>query len=159
MIETVTNPHAVSVLHAVVALTLWSLVMFLWMYATRLPAMKAMNPQDAAHTHALRGRLPSRVEAVSDNYNHLFEAPTAFYAIAFAVSAVGPGRSAARGVRLGVRRAACRALAGAGDVQSRGDPLPRVQPQLAGDGGDDGARGAGELLRPAYAPSSAATSS
>jgi hypothetical protein len=89
MIETVTNPHAVSVLHAVVALTLWSLVMFLWMYATRLPAMKAMNPQDAAHTHALRGRLPSRVEAVSDNYNHLFEAPTAFYAIAFAVVLLG----------------------------------------------------------------------
>ncbi len=89
MMETVTNPHAVSVLHAVVALTLWSLVMFVWMYATRLPAMKAMNPQDAAHTHALRGRLPSRVEAVSDNYNHLFEAPTAFYAIAFAVVLLG----------------------------------------------------------------------
>lgn len=89
MIETVTNPHAVSVLHAVVALTAWSLVMFVWMYATRLPAMKAMDPQDAAHTHALRGKLPGRVEAVSDNYNHLMEAPTVFYAIALAVVLLG----------------------------------------------------------------------
>jgi hypothetical protein len=89
MLETVTNPHAVSMLHAVVALTFWSLVMFVWMYATRLPAMKAMNPQDAAHTANLRGKLPSRVEGVSDNYNHLFEAPTAFYAIVLAVVLLG----------------------------------------------------------------------
>lgn len=89
MIETVTNSHAVSILHAVVALAALSLVMFVAMYATRLPAMKGMNPQDAAHTHNLRGKLPSGVEAVSDNYNHLTEAPTVFYAVALAIVLLG----------------------------------------------------------------------
>lgn len=89
MIETVSNTHAVSILHAIVGMGVLHLVMFVWMYAARLPAMRGMDPQDAAHTAALRGRLPSRVEGVADNYNHLSEAPTIFYAIALAVVLLG----------------------------------------------------------------------
>lgn len=43
--------------------------------------------QDAAHTADLRPRLPSSVQRVADNYNHLFEAPTVFYAAALAIVA------------------------------------------------------------------------
>ncbi|MEO0499751.1 MAG: MAPEG family protein [Pseudomonadota bacterium] len=81
--------EAEAVMQAVVAMGLLSLVMFVWMYATRLPAFKAANiaPQDAAHPGTYT--LPSKVARVADNYNHLFEAPTLFYAIAIATVVVG----------------------------------------------------------------------
>ena len=44
------------------------------------------NPQDAAHTNNLRGMLPNWVERTSDNYNHLFEQPVAFYAITISIA-------------------------------------------------------------------------
>ena len=54
------------------------------MYATRIPAMQkaGVDPQDAAHPGSLSA-LPSQVRAVADNYNHLMEQPTIFYALAF----------------------------------------------------------------------------
>jgi hypothetical protein len=39
-----------------------------------------MDPQDAAHTRSLDS-LPSSARRVADNYNHLFEQPTIFYAL------------------------------------------------------------------------------
>jgi hypothetical protein len=76
---------------AVVALVLWSLVMWLWMYATRIPAMQKakIDPQQAARTRQLD--LPPNVMWVSDNYNHLMEQPTIFYAIALAAHVAGAG--------------------------------------------------------------------
>lgn len=84
------NNDAISILHAVLGMGVLSLLMFMWMYATRLPAMQRANlaPQDAAHTDALRA-LPSEARRVADNYNHLFEAPTLFYAMAFYVVVIG----------------------------------------------------------------------
>jgi hypothetical protein len=57
-------------------------VMWVWMIATRVTAMSRVNlsPQTAAHVTNLGDKLPSRVMRVADNYNHLFEAPTVFYA-------------------------------------------------------------------------------
>ncbi|MFN7175566.1 MAG: MAPEG family protein [Thermaurantiacus sp.] len=82
---------ALGVLQAVVALGLLTFLMFLWMYATRLPAFTraGVQPQDAMHPGTYADRLPSEVRRVADNYNHLFEAPTLFYAVALAVVVAG----------------------------------------------------------------------
>lgn len=84
------NPNAISMVQAVIAMGLLSLVMFVWMYATRIPAMKhaKLDPQSAQHPGSLIG-LPSEVRRIADNYNHLFEAPTLFYAMVFAIVLLG----------------------------------------------------------------------
>ena len=41
------------------------------------------------HTDDLRKTLPSNVISVSDNYNHLFEQPTLFYAVAISIAVLG----------------------------------------------------------------------
>jgi hypothetical protein len=41
-----------------------------------------IDPQSAAHPGSLN-TLPSGVRRVTDNYNHLHEQPTVFYALAF----------------------------------------------------------------------------
>ena len=73
-----------AILLPVLALVTWSLIMWLWMYATRLPAMaKAeIEPQSAEHPGSLNA-LPSGVRRIADNYNHLHEQPTMFFALVF----------------------------------------------------------------------------
>jgi len=80
-----------SMLHAILVMGLLSLVMFLWMYATRLPALTraGIDPQQAMHPGTYHDRIPSEVRRVADNYNHLFEAPTLFYAVTLAVVLLG----------------------------------------------------------------------
>lgn len=70
-------------LHPVLILIVWTLIMWIWMYATRIPAMtKAkMDPNDARHPGTYADKIPSNVRAVADNYNHLHEQPTIFYAL------------------------------------------------------------------------------
>jgi hypothetical protein len=74
----------------VAALILWTLVIWIWMYATRLPAMSrsGVDPQAAKHPGSLDG-LPSWARQVADNYNHLMEQPTIFYAAALALHVQG----------------------------------------------------------------------
>lgn len=65
-------------------LVAWTLVMWTWMVATRVPAMRKarMHPEKARHTGGNTWEaLPSEVRQVADNYNHLLEQPTIFYAI------------------------------------------------------------------------------
>jgi hypothetical protein len=71
----------------VVALILWSLVIWVWMYATRLPAMQTggVKPQEGAFAGAVNARMPPWARRVADNYNHLMEQPTIFYAVCFAL--------------------------------------------------------------------------
>ncbi|MDO8267779.1 MAG: MAPEG family protein [Moraxellaceae bacterium] len=81
------------ILAPIVALVAWSLVMWTWMYATRLPAMfKAKMKSDP---YAPRGeqmnQLPAQVRWKADNYNHLMEQPTIFYAITLALALMGEG--------------------------------------------------------------------
>jgi hypothetical protein len=80
-----------SMLHSVLALGLLTLVMFLWMYATRLPAFSKakLDPQEAMHPGSYHDRIPSEVRRVADNYNHLFEAPTLFYAAVITIVLLG----------------------------------------------------------------------
>lgn len=88
-------PHAL--LGPVVALVAWSMVMWLWMYATRLPAMFAakMKPDPYAPRGEQMATLPANVRWKADNYNHLMEQPTVFYAIAIALATMGSPSSAA----------------------------------------------------------------
>lgn len=67
----------------ILALVSWTLFIWIWMYATRIPAMKkaGIEPQEAAFPGSLHS-LPGKVRQVADNYNHLHEQPTVFYALA-----------------------------------------------------------------------------
>ena len=74
----------------IMALVGWTFVMWFWMYATRIPAI-----QQAGIDMAKLSRtgaplvLPPRVARVADNYNHLHEQPTIFYAVALAAQIGG----------------------------------------------------------------------
>lgn len=71
----------------VVALAAWSLVMLIWLYATRIPAMGKAKIKPGDATKAQMEALPSA--NVANNYNHLMEQPTIFYAICFALQFLG----------------------------------------------------------------------
>lgn len=85
------------ILGAAVALMIWTMIMWAWMYATRIPAMsKAPGIDDASKLvgttgAGLRSELPEKVNWKADNYNHLHEAPTVFYAVAIILSILGAG--------------------------------------------------------------------
>jgi hypothetical protein len=82
-----------AILQPVVVLVLWSLVMWAWLYATRIPAMqKAKVALDPTMTkESMNAALPAQVRWVADNYNHLMEQPTIFYATALALAVAGQG--------------------------------------------------------------------
>jgi len=74
------------ILYPILFMGTLSLVMMLLMYATRIPAAKVLEAQGVdlqklSHPSQLGGVFPSHVERVADNYNHLWEQPTLFYAI------------------------------------------------------------------------------
>lgn len=79
----------------VLGLVLWTLVMWLWMYATRIPAMQKaqIDPDAARHPGTYSDKIPTNVRAVADNYNHLHEQPTIFYALMFFTALTGGGDS------------------------------------------------------------------
>ena len=81
------------ILAPVVALVLWSFVMWAWLYATRIPAIfKNKIAMDPAMTKAeLNAQLPPSVRWKADNYNHLMEQPTLFYAVCFSLQFLGQG--------------------------------------------------------------------
>lgn len=81
------------ILAPVVVLILWSLVMLGWMAASRLPAMaKARLPDTAGQRTAdLAAMLPKEIQWKADNYNHLMEQPTLFYALAMVLALTDTG--------------------------------------------------------------------
>ena len=83
------------ILQPVVALLAWTMVMWVWMYSTRIPAMlkAGMDAKDMVGTTgaSLRAQLPDSVSWKADNYNHLHEAPTIFYAVAIVLAIIGEG--------------------------------------------------------------------
>lgn len=82
---------AVQLLGPVIALVAWSMVMWAWMYATRLPAMYAarMKPDPEAPRGEQMSLLPAQVRWKADNYNHLMEQPTIFYALVISLALIG----------------------------------------------------------------------
>jgi hypothetical protein len=89
-----------AILGPVATLALWSMIMWVWMYATRLPAMRRAKIDTAnlvgGTGQNLENVLPPQVQWKAHNYNHLMEQPTVFYAveIALAVGGMGGGLNA-----------------------------------------------------------------
>jgi len=84
-----------AILGPVATLALWSMVMWVWMYATRIPAMQRAKI-DAKNLVGTTGSgldavLPPEVQWKAHNYNHLMEQPTVFYAVALALAIGGMG--------------------------------------------------------------------
>jgi hypothetical protein len=81
------------ILTPVVMLAAWSMVMWAWMYVTRLPAIRRAKMR--LDPNAPRGEqmatLPPRVRWKADNYNHLMEQPTVFYAVGITLALLGHG--------------------------------------------------------------------
>ena len=74
----------------VLALIAWTFVMWAWMYATRIPAMQRAKIDVAELSRTGKKlELPPEVSRVADNYNHLHEQPTIFYALALAAQLAG----------------------------------------------------------------------
>jgi hypothetical protein len=89
-------PTTAQFLSPVLVLVAWTLVMWFWLYATRLPAMKraGIDPQEAAHPGTYAHRMPEFVRSAAENYNHLHEQPTIFYALMFFVALTGGATAA-----------------------------------------------------------------
>lgn len=79
-----------ALLRPVVALVVWTFVMWTWMYVTRIPAIRRARMK--LDPNAPRGEqmatLPPEVRWKADNYNHLFEQPTLFYAVGLVLALV-----------------------------------------------------------------------
>ena len=86
--------HA-EILQPVVALVAWSLVMLLWVYCTRLPALKKagidLSRARGGRPGILDTMVDERVQWPAHNYNHLMEQPTLFYAVALTLALLGAG--------------------------------------------------------------------
>ena len=79
------------ILLPVLCLCLWTSMMMGWMVVTRLPAIAAakLGPDAGQRTSDLGLQLPKEVQWKADNYNHLHEQPTIFYAVALALAIAG----------------------------------------------------------------------
>jgi len=81
-------PQVIDPLHTiltpVLALVIWSLIVWVWMYVTAIPATVAAGtpPQDMRFPGSV-DFLPDYVRQARHNYNHLMEQPTIFYALVF----------------------------------------------------------------------------
>ena len=112
------------ILQPILFMGMLSLVMMLLMYATRIPAAKVLEAegvdlQKLSHPAQLGGVFPSKVERFADNYNHLWEQPTLFYAVVLVIWALRSYRRAAPLRGVGLLRAEVAALDCAGHHQSR----------------------------------------
>ena len=85
------------ILKPLAVLAVWTMIMWIWMYAVRIPAInKLPKPTEAGADQGWTGAmleniLPREVQWKAHNYNHLHEAPTVFYAVALALAMIGAG--------------------------------------------------------------------
>ena len=85
------------ILKPVVALLAWTMVMWVWMYATRIPAIRRLPGQDQPGADVgwtgakLDETLPREIQWKAHNFNHLHESPTLFYAVALVLAMIGQG--------------------------------------------------------------------
>ncbi len=80
-----------ALLAPVLALNAWTFFMEGWMYYTRIPAVtKFKVPIDGSATKEdFNKKIPPSVRWKADNYNHLMEQPTQFYAVALTLAMLG----------------------------------------------------------------------
>lgn len=79
-------PQALSnMMTPVLALVVWTLIILVWLYARRIPAMRkaGIDPAKIKGSESYASLPPMNPKAVwvADNYNHLHEQPTIFYAL------------------------------------------------------------------------------
>ena len=83
------------IIKPVAILAIWTMIMWIWMYATRIPAILKAKVDSVAvvrrGTKSFDGILPPEVQWKAHNYNHLHEAPTVFYAVSLALAFMGAG--------------------------------------------------------------------
>ncbi|HEV7694598.1 MAG TPA: MAPEG family protein [Hyphomonadaceae bacterium] len=69
----------------VLALIVWTLFILVWLYARRIPAMRKAGIDPAkikgSESYASMPPIAPKAVWVADNYNHLHEQPTIFYAL------------------------------------------------------------------------------
>jgi hypothetical protein len=81
------------ILSPLIVLVLWTFVMWGWLYATRIPAVRKhkivydpRRPSEEFHA-----QLPAEVRWKADNYNNLMEQPTIFYAVVLTLAFLSAG--------------------------------------------------------------------
>lgn len=78
----------------VLALVAWTLVVLVWLYVRRIPAMRKAGIDPAkikgSESYASLPPLNPKAVWVADNYNHLHEQPVLFYALCVYTHLVGP---------------------------------------------------------------------
>jgi len=82
----------------VLALIIWSLIIWCVLYARRIPAMSAakIHPDSAKSPDGdWKAKKPAGAQYAAHNYNHLMEQPTIFYALMFYLHLSGQGDSLA----------------------------------------------------------------
>ena len=83
------------ILQPVAVLAAWTIIMLVWMYVARVPAMAqvTLSPEELSRLTAAKmdELLPPHVQWKAHNYNHLHEAPTVFYAVALLLAITGDG--------------------------------------------------------------------
>ena len=81
------------ILEPLIVLVLWTLAMCVWLYVTRIPALKkhriVYDPRRPAEE--FHAALPPQVRWKADNYNNLLEQPTIFYAVALTLALLNAG--------------------------------------------------------------------
>ena len=83
-----------NILTPAATLVVWTLVMFLWMAATRGPALSKLGTEKlkpGARGQDLEDLLDQRVNWKAHNYAHLHEQPTIFYAAVLILVLAGYG--------------------------------------------------------------------
>ena len=86
----------IPILAPAAVLVLWSLVVLLWVTATRFPAfakagLKLSEAAPGSRYVDVEPAMPSKVNWKSHNYTHLMEQPTIFYAAVVILALAGEG--------------------------------------------------------------------
>ena len=81
----------VQLIQPVIALVIWTLIMWAWMLRTRVSAIMKMRMKldPCAPRGEQMSKLPSAARWKADNYNHLLEQPILFYVVIFCLLTLG----------------------------------------------------------------------
>ena len=76
-----------------ITLVLWSFAVLAWLYLASFPAMvsSAIHPDPHRPKEEFHAQLPVQLRWKLDNYNHLMEQPTLFYALTLGLAFLNEG--------------------------------------------------------------------